>query len=64
MEHFIKRKMGCFYLTRTILQIGKAEKGDKEAHKYKGTLTFTWTILFKKIKMYYISAINSEICFY
>lgn len=19
-------------------------KGDKEAHKYKGTLTFTWTI--------------------
>lgn len=54
----------CFYLTRTILQIGKAEKGDKEAHKYKGTLTFTWTILFKKIKMYYISAINSEICFY
>lgn len=39
-------------------------KGDKEAHKYKGILTFTWTIFFKKDKMYYISAINSNFCLY
>lgn len=36
-------------------------KGDKEAHKYKGILTFQWTI-FLKDKMHHRSAINSTFC--
>lgn len=63
-----KRKMGLFLANQDYPAGLKTvdytlREGDKEAHKYKGILTFKWTI-FLKDKMYYRSVINSTFCLY
>lgn len=54
---YTKRKMGLFlvnwdYPAGLKTRLHTLRKKDKEAHKYKGILTFTRTI-FLKDKMYY-----------